>query len=51
MEQAGTWAAAWLDTIQAGHPMPACLPSKHAVVSLPHPSLCSEKLLDLTPVG
>lgn len=23
-EQAGTWAAAWLDTIQAGRPMPAC---------------------------
>ena len=23
-EQAGTWAAAWLDTIQAGCPMPAC---------------------------
>lgn len=24
MEQPGTWAAAWLDTIQAGRPMPAC---------------------------
>ena len=33
MEQAGTWAAAWLDTVQAGRSMPAC-PSPFSSLSL-----------------
>lgn len=31
-EQAGTWAAAWLDSLQAGRPMPA-----GSAGTVPHP--------------
>lgn len=34
-----------------GRPPHACLPNKHFIVSPPYPSLSSQKLLDLTPVG
>lgn len=41
MEQAGTWAAAWLATFQAGHPMPAAQQALH--FSPPDPSSSSPR--------